>query len=36
FAQNIGLVEWYSSDKAVHYRLEKILSQEEWVKIITR
>lgn len=36
FAQNIGLVEWYNSDKTVHYRLEKILSQQEWIKIITR
>ncbi|MFM8596605.1 MAG: hypothetical protein ACKOBN_05895 [Flavobacteriales bacterium] len=36
FAQNIGLVEWYNSDKSVHYRLEKILSQQEWIKIITR
>ena len=36
FAQNVGLVEWYNSDKTVHYRLEKILSQQEWIQIITR
>lgn len=36
FAKGFGLVEWYSKDKKVHFRLEKILSQEEWIKIITR
>jgi hypothetical protein len=36
FAENVGLIEWYNADQSVHYRLEKILSQEEWVKIITR
>lgn len=36
FAKGIGLVEWYTNDKKVHYRLEKILEQEEWVKMITR
>jgi hypothetical protein len=36
FAKGIGLVEWYSTDKKVHYRLEKIMEQEEWVKMITR
>lgn len=36
FAKGIGLVEWYTADKKVHYRLEKIMEQEEWVKIITR
>ena len=36
FAEGLGLVEWHSMDKRQHFRLEKILSQEEWVKIITR
>jgi hypothetical protein len=36
FAKGIGLVEWYTTDKKVHYRLEKIMNQEEWVKLITR
>jgi hypothetical protein len=36
FAEGLGLVEWFSKDKKLHFRLEKILSQEEWVKIIAR
>jgi len=36
FAKGYGLVEWHTTDKKVHYRLEKIMSQEEWLKIITR
>ena len=36
FAEGLGLVEWHSMDKQQHFRLEKILSQEEWVKIIAR
>jgi hypothetical protein len=36
FAKGFGLVEWYSMDKKVHFRLEKIFSQKEWVKIIAR
>ena len=36
FAEGLGLVEWFSKDKKLHFRLEKILSQEEWVKIIRR
>jgi len=36
YAEGLGLVEWHSKDKRQHFRLEKILSQEEWVKIITR
>ena len=34
FAEGFGLVEWFSKDKKLHFRLEKILYQEEWVKII--
>lgn len=36
FAEGKGLVEWHSKNKQVHFRLEKIYSQEEWVKIIRR
>jgi hypothetical protein len=36
FAKGFGLVEWHSKSKKVHYRLEKVMSQEEWMKIITR
>jgi hypothetical protein len=36
FAKGFGLVEWHSASKKVHYRLERILEQREWVKIITR
>lgn len=36
FAKGYGLIEWHTPDKKVHYRIEKIMTQEEWVKIITR
>lgn len=36
FAKGFGLVEWQSISKKTHFRLEQILSQEEWVKIIAR
>jgi hypothetical protein len=36
FAKGFGLVEWHSANKKVHYRLERILEQQDWVKIITR
>jgi hypothetical protein len=36
FAEGYGLVAWYNRNKSVHFRLERILSQKEWVKIITR
>jgi hypothetical protein len=35
FAKGFGLVEWHSLDKKVHFRLEQILTQKEFVKIIT-
>ena len=35
FAEGIGLVEWHSLDKKVHFRLEQILNQDEWLKIIS-
>lgn len=34
FAKGYGLVEWHSLNKKVHFRLERILTQEEFVKII--
>ena len=36
FAKGFGLVEWHSLSKKMHFRLEQILTQEEWVKIIAR
>jgi len=36
FAEGFGMVEWHTLNKKIHYRLEQILSQEEWIKIITR
>ena len=36
FGEGLGLVEWYDDDKIVHYVLEEILTQEEWIKLISR
>ena len=36
FAEGYGLVEWHSKSKKVHFKLERILTQEEWLKIIRR
>lgn len=36
FAKGYGLIEWHSLSKKVHFRLEKVFTQEEWIKIITR
>ncbi len=36
FAEGYGLVEFHSKNKKAHYKLERIFSQEEWLKIITR
>jgi hypothetical protein len=36
FAKGYGLVEWYTPNKKVHYRLEKVMEQQEWIKIISR
>lgn len=35
FGEGIGLVEWYSPTKKLHFRLEQILTQDEWLKIIS-
>lgn len=34
FAEGYGLVEWHTQDKAVHFRLEKIISQEQFVHLM--
>ncbi len=36
FAKGYGLIEWHTPDKKVHYRLEKIMKQEDWVKLMSR
>ncbi|MFN5786135.1 MAG: hypothetical protein ACK457_09190 [Flavobacteriia bacterium] len=36
FSEGYGLVEWHTPNKKVHFKLEKVMPQEEWVKIITR
>jgi len=36
FAKGYGLVEWHSENKLAHYRLEKILSQEEFVNLMSK
>jgi len=36
FSEGYGLVEWHTPNKKVHFKLEKGMPQEEWVKIITR
>lgn len=35
FAKGYGLVEWHTPDKDVHYRLEKIIPQEEFVNLMS-
>ena len=36
FAKGYGLVEWSSENKEVQYRLEKIISQSDFVKLMAR
>lgn len=36
YAEGYGLTEWHDENKKVHYRLEKIMTQEEWLKILRR
>lgn len=36
YSKRYGLVEWHTPDKKVHYRLEKVLTQKEFLEIITR
>lgn len=34
YAENIGLVEWIGKNNKVHFKLEQIMDQQEWLKII--
>jgi hypothetical protein len=36
FSKGYGIVEWHDKDKKTHFKLEQILSQKEWIKIIMR
>jgi len=36
FAEGYGLVAWHNRNKSIHFRLERILSQKEWIQIIAR
>ena len=36
FAKGYGLIEWHTPDKKVHYRLEKVMKQEDWIKLMSR
>lgn len=36
FAKGYGLVEWHNLNKKIHFRLEQVLTQQEWIKMITR
>jgi hypothetical protein len=36
FCEGFGLVEFYSKNKIVHYKLEKVLTQKEWKEFLHR
>ncbi len=36
FAKGYGLVEWHNPDRSIHYRLEKIISQDEFVNLMSK
>ena len=36
FAENIGLVSYYNPQKSTYFKLEKIMDQKDWLKIIRR
>lgn len=36
FAENIGLVAYYNPQKSTYFKLEKIMDQKDWLKIIRR
>lgn len=36
FAEGFGLVAWHNRNKSIHFRLERILSQKEWIQIIAQ
>ena len=35
YAEGIGLVEWHTPNKAAHYRLEKIISQKNFLELVS-
>ena len=36
FGKGLGLVEWHDEHKLQHFVLEKILNQQEWIKLMSR
>jgi hypothetical protein len=36
FAKDFGLVEWHTPSKKAHYRLEKIITQDEFVNLMSK
>ena len=34
FAEGFGLIEFYSKNKVAHFKLEKVISQKEWIQFI--
>lgn len=36
FAKGYGLVEWHTPDRKLHFRLEKIISQDEFVNFMSK
>jgi hypothetical protein len=36
YSEGFGLVEFYSKNKTVHFKLEKVISQKEWAQFIAR
>jgi hypothetical protein len=36
YAKGIGLLEWEGTNNKVHFQLERIISQEEWINMFKR
>lgn len=36
YAEGLGLVEWEGTNNKVHFKLERIISQEEWINMFKR
>jgi hypothetical protein len=36
FGKNLGLVEWHDQKQTQHFVLESVLTQEEWIKLMSR
>ena len=34
FVEGIGPFEWYDENKKIHFKLEKIISQKEWIRLM--